>query len=120
MILADTSVWIDHLRDGNDHMEALLARVEIISHPAVIGELACGSIPERAKVLSLLRSLPHIMEAEHDEVMNVIESQKLMHSGVGWLDAHILTAARLSDVPLWTFDKRLSAAARALKISYSP
>ncbi len=118
MILVDTSVWIDHLRTGNRRLQALLGDVEVLTHPFVVGELACGARYNRDEVLSLLRVLPEADAAEHAEVMSFLERERLYGRGIGWIDAHLLASARLSDAPLWTLDRRLSGIAAALKLSF--
>ncbi|MBI3448637.1 MAG: type II toxin-antitoxin system VapC family toxin [Acidobacteria bacterium] len=113
-MLADTSVWVDHLRGGNAALVSHLERGEVRCHPFVIGELACGRLANRREVLALLESLPQVRRAEHDEVLAFVESNGLGGSGIGWIDAHLLASARLSHVPLWTLDRRLAAVARSL------
>ena len=58
MILVDTSVWIDHLRTGEQGLEQLLQHGRVSAHPFVIGELACGNLQNRETVLMLLHELP--------------------------------------------------------------
>jgi predicted nucleic acid-binding protein len=117
MILVDTSVWVDHLRKGNDRLGALLLDEQVLGHPFVIGELACGSLKNRQEILHLLRALPASRLAEHDEVLRLLESHRLLGRGIGWIDAHLLASALLSRCSLWTFDKRLHAIARELAIA---
>ena len=76
-MLVDTSVWIDHLRRGNVQLAARLKNGEVESHPVVVGELACGVLKHRSEILSLLGALPQIVEAEHDEVLLLVESRQL-------------------------------------------
>ena len=116
MILVDTSVWVDHLRRGNDRLRELLEEGEVLTHRFVIGELACGNLKNRAEILELLASLPEAKIAEQHEVLHVIAGHRLPGRGVGWVDAHLLTAALLNSSRLWTLDKPLAKAARALKI----
>ena len=117
MILVDTSVWIAHLRAGNPQLTALLRREQVLMHPAVFGELACGGLRNRALVLALLRELPRSVEAEHEEVLALLEREKLSGTGIGWIDAHLLASARLSGANLWTLDHRLAAAAERLHLA---
>lgn len=118
MILVDTSVWVDHLRAGNRRLRSLLTDAEVLTHPFVVGELACGGLRNRDEILGLLRSLPEASAAEHLEVMNLVEHERLYHRGIGWIDAHLLASARLSDAPLWTLDQRLARVAAALNLSF--
>lgn len=117
MTLIDASVWVDHLRRGNSRLVALLEDNRVSTHPFVIGELACGSMRNRDEFLGLLRALPEVGMAEHHEVMDFVETHRLFSRGIGWVDAHLLTAARLSRVPILTLDQRLLKAARALDIA---
>ena len=108
MILVDTSVWIHHFRSGNARLRELLQEGEVATHPMVLGELACGNLVKRAETLHLLSRLPRIPQVPDHVVFQSIESQRLFGKGVGWIDAHLLTASLLSSVPLWTLDRRLA------------
>ena len=107
MILVDTSVWIDHLRKGNVRLEKLLNENKVLCHPFIIGELACGNLKNRAQILSLLEFLPKAVQAEHEEVMQLIESRCLMGKGLGYIDVHLLASALMTPVTLWTLDEKL-------------
>jgi predicted nucleic acid-binding protein len=110
MILVDTSVLVDHLRRGNARLVGLLEATEVCSHAFVIGELACGRLQNRREILALLRSLPQLRLATDDEVLYFIEQQALTGRGIGYVDAHLLTAGKLAGITeLWTLDKRLDA-----------
>ena len=111
MILADTSVWVDHLRRANVRMAALLEEGEIAGHPFVIGELALGHLKERREILELLANLPQSTLADHEEVLRFVEQRELARSGLGWVDVHLLAAAALDRSGLWTLDRRLAAVA---------
>ncbi len=108
MTLVDTSVWIDHFRNANARLRDLLEEGEVATHPMVLGELACGNLPRRVQTLRLLARLPRIPQASDHLVLQSIDSRRLFGKGVGWIDAHLLTASLLSSVPLWTFDLRLA------------
>ena len=115
MILADTSVWVDHLRDGDDDLAALLVSGEVLIHPFVIGEIALGTLRRRELILRTLRDLPSATVATDEEVQRFIEEYRLFGLGIGYVDAHLLAAARLSsNASLWTRDKRLLRVARRL------
>jgi predicted nucleic acid-binding protein len=116
MILADTSVWVDHLRRGNAELAQLLGEGQVLCHPFVIGELACGSLQKRTEILGLLTALPTAHVAEHDEVLLLVSARRLHGRGLGWIDAHLLGSAFLSGCVLWTLDKALSTAARSLGV----
>lgn len=117
MILVDTSVWIDHFRRGSDRLGALLEAEEVLGHPFVTGELACGSLRSRREILSLLEALPQAVSAEHHEVLRFIESRQLMGRGLGYVDVHLLAAAMLHGAMIWTADKRLAEQAERLHVA---
>lgn len=112
MILVDTSVWIDHLRQGDLDLEALLNEAQVLTHPFVIGELALGHLRKRDAILSALLSLPAATTAAASEVLSYIDRHKLYGLGIGYIDAHLLAAVRLTPgSALWTRDKTLRAVA---------
>ena len=117
MILVDTSVWIDHLRRGNARMEELLEAAFVTCHPFIIGELACGTLRNRAEVLALLDELPAAPVATHEETLVFLDTHKLMGKGLGYVDLHLLTAAMMDRTPLWTLDRRLAGEAARLGIA---
>jgi predicted nucleic acid-binding protein len=117
MILVDTSVWADHIRRKNERMVTLMADGRILIHPFVVGELALGNLENRDVYLTSLNSLPTSTMATDNEVMTMIETEALFGSGIGYVDAHLLAAARLSQAKLWTSDKRLHAASVRLGLS---
>ena len=117
MILVDTSVWIEHLQKGNQRLRSLLYDEQVLCHPFVIGELACGALHNRQEILGMLRSLPEARLAHHEEVLSFLERRHLYGRGLGWVDAHLLASALLTGCALWTFDKPLRQAAAALNLS---
>ena len=110
-VLADTSVWIDHLRRPLRDLTVLLDADTVIMHPAIIGELACGSLQNRSEILKSLAELPPAFCATDGEVLALIERRKLYSRGIGWVDAQLLTSAILSECEFWTLDSALSRAA---------
>ncbi|HLG23133.1 MAG TPA: PIN domain-containing protein [Candidatus Manganitrophaceae bacterium] len=118
MVLVDTSVWVAHLREGKAGLEPLLNDGDVICHPFIIGELACGTLKNRIEILFLLESLPMATQVEHEEVMKFIENRRLMGKGLGYVDAHLLASALLTKVPLWTFDMRLHRLASQLGLKF--
>jgi predicted nucleic acid-binding protein len=116
-LLVDTSVWISHLRQGDPQLAQLLEDGLVWTHPFVIGELACGHLTKRGEILALIGALPTAPVADHAEVLAFVEGRRLMGTGLGWVDAHLLASAILARVPLWTSDKTLSAVARVLGVS---
>ena len=117
MILVDTSVWVGHLRSGNARLESLLDDEQVLCHPFIIGELACGNLRNREEILNLLASLPEARIAEHQEVLHLLAEKHLYGRGLGWIDAHLLTSARITGCELWTLDFPLRRAAASIKIS---
>ncbi len=118
MVLVDTSVWVEHLKSGTTGLESSLDDGQVVCHPFIIGELACGNLKNRTRILSLLDTLPSAQLADHEEAMRFIETNRLMGKGLGYIDIHILASAVLTNVRLWTFDKRLSKAAAMLEIKF--
>lgn len=109
-MLVDTSVWIDHFRRSHHDLESLLEEGLVLTHPFVIGELACGSLAKRAQVLDLLKALPTVLIATTEEAHALVDRHRLFGTGLGWIDVHLLASAKLSQQPLWTLDRRLRAA----------
>ncbi len=121
MILVDTSIWIDHLRSGNPTLTRLLDNSAVVTHPWVTGELALGNLNRRDEVIGLLHGLPQATVATSDEILRLIEQEVLYGAGIGYVDAQLLAAARLTpDTTLWTRDKRLSAITTRLGLGFAP
>ncbi len=119
MILVDTSIWIDHLRSGNNQLIELLDRSQVLVHPFVIGELACGNLHNREEILRLLNDLPQSPVASPAEALHFIEQNQLMGKGIGYIDVHILAATALAEnTRLWTSDKRLKKVAIGMKLTF--
>lgn len=118
MVLVDTSVWVDHLRGGQSGLTALLNEGDVICHPFIIGELACGGLKNRDEIVSLLKALPVSVVAEHDEVMKFIDDHKLMNLGLGYIDINLLVSALLTGVAIWTLDKKLEEISKQFGIFF--
>lgn len=118
MVLVDTSVWVAHLSAGDIGLEALLSDGLVVCHPFIVGELACGNLKNRAVIISLLQTLPTAIQAEHEDVMSFIEKYRLMGKGLGYIDTHLLASSVLTNIPLWTLDKKLNETALILKKAY--
>lgn len=117
MLLVDTSVWSDHLRRHDPAMASRLAAGEVLAHPFVIGEIACGSFPRRSETLSLLHSLPSAPLLAQAELLGFIERHALAGKGVGFVDIHLLASAMVANARLWTRDRRLAQAAAGLDVA---
>jgi predicted nucleic acid-binding protein len=119
MILADTSVWVEHFRRGLPELERRLDAGEVVCHPFVLGELACGNLKNRQEILELLQALCTCQVVSHEEVLAFIEGGRLMGRGLGYIDMHLLASAKLSGFPLWTFDRPLLTAASHLNVTHT-
>lgn len=120
MILADTSVWVDHLRVGDKRLAELLDQGLILVHPFVLGELALGRLRQRQVVLEALSELPKANVADNAEVLAFIGRHALFGRGVGYIDVHLLASVRLTaGAGLWTRDKRLRCVADELGLSFT-
>lgn len=121
MILVDTSVWIDHLRSGNETLSRLLEAGAVLTHPWVIGELALGRLRRRDEVIDLLAGLPQAPSATPGEVLTFIDRNELYGSGIGYVDVQLLAATKLSAAArLWSADRRLVAATMRLECAFVP
>ena len=118
MILADTSIWIDHLRKGDEQLRELLLGDSILCHPVIVAEIALGSLKARNEVLGLMDNLPMLAEAQIAETRFMIEDRRLFSRGIGLVDAALVAACLI--VPgthIWTRDQRLAAVAKEVGIS---
>jgi hypothetical protein len=117
LILADTSVWIDHLRSGIEEMRHNLNNGQIVIHPLVTAELALGSLRDRSTTLGLLDLLPQLREAQMAEVRQLIEARRLHGRGIGIIDAQLVGSVLINPPTLlWTRDKPLRKVAEDLGI----
>jgi len=112
-VLDDTSVWSDHFRHRDEQLVVLLQHGCVLMHPMVRGELACGCWQHRHQVLALLKNLPQVSEAMHDEALYCLEQHKIMSQGIGFITLHLIAATLLTGNALfWTRDRRLNALPR--------
>jgi predicted nucleic acid-binding protein len=119
LILVDTSVWIDHLHKGIPRLAEALENQEVLAHPFVIGELACGEMKMRREILALLSHFPISIVATDEEALAFIEGHSLMGKGIGYTDVHLLASVMLTDgAQFWTRDKRLAVIATRLRIGF--
>jgi hypothetical protein len=118
LILVDTSIWVRHLRAGNDRLADLLEAGMVLTHAFVIGEIALGNLHRREPVLSALSDLPRSETATDTEVLHFIGRHALFGRGIGYVDSHLLAAVRLTaGAMLWTDDRRLNDAAVELGLA---
>ena len=120
-VLVDTSVWIDHFRNGSDALIRLLTLDRVLTHPLVIGEIACGTPPApRARTLASIALLKPCYQASAEEVLDLIEREKLFGLGCGLIDLSLLASTLITpDAKLWTLDRRLEAIASDFDVSYT-
>ncbi|MXZ81376.1 MAG: type II toxin-antitoxin system VapC family toxin [Gammaproteobacteria bacterium] len=119
MILVDTSIWIDHLRHGNETLKSLLMQYRVCMHPMIIGELACGNLRNRGQLLELWNNLPKVAVASHEEAIIFLSLSNLAGRGIGYIDVHLLASAKLQPgARLWTGDKRLAEVADSLNLLF--
>jgi predicted nucleic acid-binding protein len=115
VILVDTSVWVDHLRKGDQALARLLDSGMVLAHPFVIGELALGNLRQHDFILAALQDLPRAVVVTEQEVLQFIAQHTLAGAAIGYVDAHLLAAVRLTaGATLWTRDKRLLGIAQRL------
>jgi predicted nucleic acid-binding protein len=118
VILADTSVWIDHLRHGNGALAERLNAASVLMHPFVLGEVALGQLRQREVVVAALSGLPRAAAATDLEVLEFIQRHALFGRGIGYVDVHLLAAVRLTaTASLWTLDKKLHVIAEELGVA---
>ncbi|WP_028310943.1 type II toxin-antitoxin system VapC family toxin [Derxia gummosa] len=116
-VLVDTSVWVAHFRLPSAELQSLLAADRVLIHPLVIGELACGTPPQRARTLTDLRNLAQARRASLDEVIDFIEREQLFGLGCGLIDLTLLASTLITPgAELWTLDRRLAQLAQRMAI----
>lgn len=118
MVLVDTSIWITHLREGSSHLQDLLRDGQVVCHPFIVGELVLGNMRNRAEILALLQTLAMAPTVGAQELLYFVEQHRLMGTGIGFVDAHLLASALLSKLPLWTSDTKLRKVAMKLGVAY--
>jgi hypothetical protein len=121
MILVDTSVWIDHFRNASPVLVEALNREDVLVHPFIIGELACGNLRNRREILQDLGHLPSAPVATHEEALELIERRSLSGLGIGYVDVHLLASTALhGSARLWTRDRGLSEVVQMLGQLHDP
>ena len=119
MILVDTSVWLNHFRVSSRLLAQLLDLEQVLIHPFVIGELACGNLANRKEIISLLQTLPCAPKVDDDEILFFVERHKLMGRGLGLVDVNLLASCMIGKASLWTADNRLHVAAQELGLGFN-
>jgi predicted nucleic acid-binding protein len=117
VILVDTSVWIDHLHKSDPRIVGLLGDNLVLMHPWVRGELALGSLVNRAKFLKFLDCLTELRAAKDKDVFHLIESEGLFGRGIGWVDAGLLASCLDRSCSIWTRDRHLAVVACELGVA---
>jgi hypothetical protein len=116
-VLVDASVWIDHLHRSDPGLVALLQASEVVMHSAILGELACGALPNRREFLSLWSAIPPAAEVSPAEALRLVEDRRLWGKGLGWTDVLLIGSTLLSSARLWTRDRPLLRAAEELGLA---
>ena len=120
-VLVDTSVWVGHFRQRDEHLVTLLEAGLVVCHPYVVVEVACGTPPHRHAVIDLLRALERVPVATAEELLQLIERRALRGRGCGFVDIGLLASALLGErTLLWTRDRRLHAVALELGRAWGP
>ena len=120
-VLVDSSVWVGHFKQRNDHLAVLLEDGAVVCHPYVVAEVACGTPPSRKAVIGMLADLVSAPVATQDELLALMESHQLFGRGCGFVDIGLLAGALLGENTLiWTLDKRLELLATELGKAYRP
>lgn len=121
LVVVDTSIWVDHFRKPNILLSPLLAEGLAALHPFVFGELALGGLPSQSEIAVKLLTLPRPQMASPSEAAAFISWAQLTGTGIGYVDAHLLLAAKLeADGYVLTKDKKLAAQAERLGVAHTP
>lgn len=120
-VVVDTSVWVSHFRDSNETLVRLLESDRVLIHPWIIGEIACGTPPERSKTLQDLQWLQTTQQAQFSEVLHFVEHHQLYGLGCGWVDLTLLCSTMMTpSASLWTLDRRLGALCARMGCAFDP
>jgi hypothetical protein len=118
-VLVDTSVWVDHFRGGSPALARLLELDQVLTHPWVLGEIACGTPPQRAQTLADLAALQPAGIATLTELVDFIDRERLYGLGCGLVDLGLLTSTLMTPAAaLWTLDRRLGALADRFGVAF--
>jgi predicted nucleic acid-binding protein len=120
-VLVDSSVWVGHFKQRNEHLVTLLEADSVVCHPFIVAEVACGTPPSRKAIISLLSELEHALMASHDELLALLDARQLYGRGCGFVDLSLLASALLSEgTQIWTLDKRFEQLATEANRAFSP
>jgi len=120
-VLVDSSVWVGHFKQRNDHLVTLLEADLVVCHPFIVAEVACGTPPSRKAIISLLSELEHALMASHDELLTLLDARQLYGRGCGFVDLSLLASALLSEgTQIWTLDKKFEQLAIEVNRAFSP
>jgi len=119
-VLADSSVWVAHFRKSSRLLQSLLATDQVLCHPLILLELACGTPPApRERTLGDLKKLQQSVVATTEETLELVEREQLQDLGCGAVDMSLLASVLLtSDALLWTVDKNLDALSTRMGIAF--
>lgn len=120
-VLVDSSVWVGHFKQRNDHLAALLEAGVVICHPYIVGEVACGTPPARKAIIGMLSELESAPVAAQDEFLAMMDTRQLYGRGCGYVDMCLLASALLSERTfVWTLDKRFESLVTESNRAYHP
>ena len=120
-VLVDSSVWVGHFKQRNEHLVTLLEADLVVCHPFIVAEVACGTPPSRQAIISLLSELEHALMASHDELLTLLDARQLYGRGCGFVDLSLLASALLSEgTQIWTLDKKFEQLAIEVNRAFSP
>ena len=120
-VLVDSSVWVDHFKQRNEHLVALLEADSVVCHPYIVAEVACGTPPGRKAIISLLSELEPSLLASQEELLALLDARQLYGRGCGFVDLSLLASALLSETTrIWTLDKRFEQLATEANRAFSP
>lgn len=121
LILVDTSVWVDHIRQNVPELSELIENRRCVLHPYALAEIALGNLANWSRRVAQLQALPSVDPVPEQDLLEAIAHLKLQGSGLGFVDVHQLASCRaVPDMRLWSRDKRLSRQAEILRLAWQP
>jgi predicted nucleic acid-binding protein len=120
-VLVDSSVWVGHFKQRNEHLVALLEADQVVCHPYIVAEVACGTPPSRKAIISMLTEMESTPVATQGELIAMLDGRLLYGRGCSFVDLSLLASALLGEKTLiWTFDKRFEQLAGEAGRAFSP